>query len=135
MNGRDHAYRLERKRQWKHKKSAKGAFERSFVSLDQLEREVDPEKSDIFSDDGAGTERIFDAIDGDTFDRRCAKAREFLLLLAPRLVEVFDLVVKNGSRRKVSVRRLAAAHGLRPAVARDRYWDHLKKLLKIFSAQ
>ena len=62
------------------------------------------------SDGGKGVEDIIAACDGETDETRhmrCIKiAREKLRRAHPELVEVFNLIVKNGSNRKESIWQL-----------------------------
>ena len=101
-------YLLENKRQAKRRKSKQGAFEFRFVSLDKLMRTLDEsEKCEMFSDRGAGARAVYAACDGLTpesvYERRLKVARERLRRKHPELLDVFNLIVKNGSNRKESI--------------------------------
>ena len=104
-----------------------------------VDRFDDPSKIAKFSDGGAGAEKIrtFDERrDGNYYTERedecrkelCRKRRGYL-------VEVFDLIVKNGKFRRDSIAELAASRHLSKEVARVRYWIHLKKISFFFKAQ
>ena len=78
------------------------------ISLDAiLADEKLAEKSNILSDRGAGVEAIVAACDGENteshYDRLLRKARDHVRNTAPHLLEVLNLVVKNGSDRKTSI--------------------------------
>ena len=77
------------------------------LSLDRLAEEIDVSKSPVFSDQGAGAEAVYAAVDGETpetvYSRRLKVARERLRRAYPELVEVFNLIVKNGPNRTESI--------------------------------
>jgi hypothetical protein len=70
------------------------------LSLDQhVESFDDPGKIAMFSDGGAEAERVYsydESVDGSYYTRRIKVARRRLSRNCPELVEVFNLVVKNG---------------------------------------
>ena len=73
-----------------------------YVSFSNFESDdTDP----LQSDNGAGVERMVDAIDngGDYYRRRERAARDFVRLHAPRLLPVLNLILKNGKNRKESI--------------------------------
>jgi len=72
---------------------------------------------------------------GSHYTRRIKVARVVLSRKFPDLVEVFNLVVKNGSNRRESIAILAARHHIEDAAANTRYWKHLKKISFFFHAQ
>ena len=81
------------------------------VSLDRVMPSMtEGEKSRLFSDKGKGAEQIVlrcDGVDVESRYARCIKnARERLRNAHPEWVEVFNLVVRNGSNRKESIWRL-----------------------------
>ena len=101
-------YLLENKRQAKRRKSKQGKFEFRFVSLDKLMRTLDEsEKCEMFSDRGAGARAVYAHADGETpesiYERRLNTARKRIVRHCPELLEVFNLIVKNGSNRKESI--------------------------------
>ena len=126
----------DRARSWR--ESAQGMFEASMLSLDRLvDTFEDPSKAAAFSDGGAEATatRIFDeALDGSYYTRRIKVARIRLSRKFPVLVEVFNLIVKNGKNRRESIAELVA-RGRSPDAARTLYWKHLKKILFFFRAQ
>ena len=89
------------------------------------------------ADGGAGAEdvRAFDERrDASFYTQRIKVARRRLARNVPELVEVFNLVVKNGKNRRESIAELAA-RGLSPDAAKILYWKHLKKISLFFGAQ
>ena len=106
----EQAYRDALKREkdreycWRHTKQ--GAFESSFASLDDLmEKSTQPDKMSVFSDRGKGAKRIYAALDYERniYLKRLNAARKRLENEHPELLEVFDLIVKNGTDRKESI--------------------------------
>ncbi len=86
--------------------------------------------------EGAESVRTFDERrDGSYYTRRIKVARVGLSRKFPDLIEVFNLVVKNGSNRRESIAILAARHHIEDAAANTRYWKHLKKISLFFHAQ
>ena len=128
----------ERDRARSRRESAQGQFEASMLSLDRLvDTFADPSKAAAFSDDGAEATatRIFDEeVDGSYYTRRIKVARVRLSRKHPDLLEVFNLVMKNGKNRRESIAELVA-RGRSPDAARTLYWKHLKKISLFFKAQ
>ena len=95
--------KLERDRARSRRESAQGSFETAMLSLDQhVESFDDPGKIAMFSDGGAEAERVYsydESVDGSYYTRRIKVARRRLSRNCPELVEVFNLVVKNGKNR------------------------------------
>ena len=113
MNGEnvEKVYRLcrkreiDRERQWR-KSKRKGKI-RNVVHLVDFEEAESLENSPKWlSDGGKGVEDIVAACDGETGETRHQRilrnARDRLHRAHPELVEVFDLIVKNGANRKES---------------------------------
>ena len=125
----------ERDRERSRRESAQGMFEASMLSLDRLvDSFEDPSKAAIFSDCGAGAAAIrsSDEVGGGSFYmQRIKVARRRLARNFPELVEVFNLVVKNGKDRRESIAELAARDRTSEA-ANDLYWSHLKKISFFF---
>ena len=89
------------------------------------------------TDEGAGAEdvRSFDERrDGSYYTRRIKIARVRLSRICPELVEVFNLVVKNGKNRRESIAALTREDRSRKEANRL-YWKHLKKISLFFGAQ
>ena len=112
---------------------------RRTISLDRLvDSFEDPSKAAAFSDGGAGAEesRAFDEWrDGSYYTRRIKASRRRLARNFPELVEVFNLVVRNGKNRRESIADLAVHHRIDSDAAKARYWGHLKKISFFFKAQ
>ena len=77
-------------------------------SLDRLvDSFEDPSKAAAFSDGGAGAEAVIDYCDRETPETRHAEcirnARQRIRRAHPEWLEVFDLIVKNGSNRTESI--------------------------------
>ena len=117
MNGAnvEKVYRLcqkrERDRERQQRKSKrKGQFRNVVHLVDFEQAEAAEESPKWLSDGGKGVEDIIAACDGETDETRhmrCIKiAREKLRRAHPELVEVFNLIVKNGSNRKESIWQL-----------------------------
>ncbi len=128
----------ERDRERSRRESAQGKLEASMLSLDRLfDTFEDPSKAAAFSDGGteANATHIFDEKpDGSYYTRRIKVARIRLSRKFPELVEVFNLIVKNGKNRRESIAELVA-RGRSPDTARTLYWKHLKKISFFFRAQ
>ena len=73
-------------------------------------------------------------MDDSYYTRRIKVARMRLSRKFPELVEVFNLVVKNGKNRRESIAELVA-RGRSPDAARMLYWKHLKKISFFFKVQ
>ena len=101
------ALKRERDREYHRRESDQGMFEASFVHLDFDEAETREKSPKWLSDKGEGVEAIVRAVDGEDGESRYARciknARERLRRAHPELVEVFNLVVQNGSNRKESI--------------------------------
>ena len=151
MNGTnvEKVYRLaakrERDRERKRRRARQGAFEADMLSLDALAQQGELQPSWI-SDGGAGAEAVVAACGGEaqgsggaggSHYARCVRsARERLRRAHPGLVEVFNLVVKNGSNRKESIWELTRSkRGRRRHAAEALYWHALKKISLFFKAQ
>ena len=115
----------ERDRDRSHRQTKQGEFEAAFVSLDQIvDGFADPSKTVAFSDGGAGADAIIDHCDGTTpetlYARRLKSARDKLRHAHPEWLEVFNLIVRNGSNRKESIWALMSKmseHGMQPRSA------------------
>ena len=108
QEARNYCLKLERDREHGRRQSGKGKFEASLLSLDQLFGSFDdPSKVAAFSDGGAGAEAVIDYCDGVTPETRHAEciedARQRIRRAHPEWLEVFDLIVKNGSNRTESI--------------------------------
>ena len=129
----------ERDRARSRRESAQGKFEASLQSFDQfLDTFEDPSKAAVFSDGSADAERVYsydESVDDSYYTRRIKVARRRLSRNCPELVEVFNLVVKNGKNRRESIAVLAARHRLGRDAASTLYWRHLKKISLFFKAQ
>ena len=125
----------ERDREACRRETEQGAFEADMLSLDRLvDSFEDPSKAAIFSDNGAGAAAIrsSDEVGGSSFYmQRIKVARRRLARNFPELVEVFNLVVKNGKNRRESIAELAA-NGRTEEAANALYWKHLKKISFFF---
>ena len=132
--------KLERDRERSRRESAQGKFEASHQSLDRfLDTFEDPSKAAVFSDGGAGAERIVAGCDGDggpTYYGKCIKRAMNRLRNRPELRRTLRLVVKYGNRREDSMWEILAS-GRCPTwdAAKTLYWTHLKKMLNIFCGQ
>ena len=129
----------ERDRERSRRESAQGMFEAAMLSLD-LHAELfdDPGKIAVFSDGGAEAERVYscdESADGSYYTRRIKAARRRLSRNHPELVEVFNLVVRNGKNRHESIAELAMRHHVGIEAAKMRYRGHLKKISSFFEAQ
>ena len=131
--------KLERDRARSRRESAQGKFEAAMLSLDQhVESFDDPGKIAVFSDGCADAERVYsydESVDDSYYTRRIKVARVRLSRNCPELVEVFNLVVKNGKNRRESIAEMAMRHRVEIEVAKMRYWGHLKKISLFFEAQ
>jgi len=96
----------ERDRDRSHRQTKQGEFEAAFVSLDQFPADAEKFES-WYSDGGGGVDAIIDHCDGTTpetlYARRLKNARQRLRRNAPELLEVFNLVVKNGKNKEESI--------------------------------
>ena len=113
------AEKREYYRDYKWRKTQQGEFESSFLSLDAIQAGLnDPDDCAMFSDAGAGAERIRGYEHGTggraTFRSQLEAARRKIRRNAPECLEVFDLIVKNGSNREESIWEMVkgkAKHG------------------------
>ena len=125
----------ERDRKAKRRETEQGAFEAEMLSFDRLvDSFEDSSKAAIFSDNGVGAAAIrsSDEMGGSSFyTQRIKVARRRLARNFPELVEVFNLVVKNGKNRRESIAELAA-NGRTEGAANVLYWGHLKKISFFF---
>ena len=96
----------ERDRERFKRKAAKRQHLAAMISLDALPPDAEKFNSWL-SDNGEGARRIIDACDGileeSYFDRLIASARRKVKSLMPECLEVFDLIIENGSNRKESI--------------------------------
>ena len=116
--------KMERDRERSGRDTLQGAFEASFVHIDYGSENSREDSPSWLSDNGRGVEAIVAACDGEDSESRhmrCIKnAREKLRRAHPELVEVFNLIVKNGSNRKESIWQLMSrncANGTPPKSA------------------
>ena len=105
---RRYCLKLERDRERSWRESAQGRFEASHQSLDRLvDTFEDPSEIAVFSDGGAGEESVIDNCDDVTPEARRDQchwnARRRIRRAHPEWLEVFDLIVKNGSNRMESI--------------------------------
>lgn len=110
-------YRLsvkrERDRDYQRRKAKQAQFEASHLHLDFDAAEAQERTPSYLSDRGAGAEAIVAHCDGGGASgasraRRCVKAaRERLRRAHPEFLEVFDLIMKNGTNRKESIWRMS----------------------------
>ena len=128
----------ERDRMRVRRLSRQGRFESSMLSLDCLADKL-KDSSALVSDQGAGAEAVYAAVDGEAsetaYARRLNAARRRLRRAHPKLVEVFNLIVRNGSNRKESICTLMMGRRRHWNAARQRYWRHLEKIMKFFEVQ
>ena len=98
------ALKRESDRNRSRRKSQQGAFEASFVSFDQFPADAEKYES-WYSDNGAGVDAIVAHCDRAELARSVMlkRAREKVRYATPELLEVFNLVVKNGTNRKESI--------------------------------
>ena len=126
----DEAYRkalkMERDRERSARNAKKRAHLRSVVHIDVdfSEAEFREDSPPWLSDNGAGAEAIVAHCDGEdvesSFERIRRNARRRLKRAHPELVEVFDLIIENGTNRKESIWRLMSrdpANGTPPGCA------------------
>jgi len=116
MNGDnvEKVYRLCAKRERDREREARKTKRRGkirsalhFCFLDFEKAEALDDSPAWISDNGKGAEEIIAACDGETPEARYRRilrnARDRLRRAHPELVEVFNLIVKNGSNRKESI--------------------------------
>ena len=148
MTDNELAYRkvlkMERDRSRSRRRYRKGMFQENMLHLEHyldfqdVENDEDDPRNAWISDKDAGAEKIrsFDERrDGSHYTRRIKVARVVLSRKFPDLIEVFNLVVKNGSNRRESIAELASHRKLDRKAANDLYWKHLKKISFFFHAQ
>ena len=130
-------WEVRRAKTWR--MTEQGAFESAMLSLDRhVESFDDPSKIAVFSDGGAGAEGIcsfdedFDCL---FYTRRTKIARRCLSRNFPELVEVFNLIVRNGKNRQESITEIAIRHHIDRNAAKVLYWRHLKKISLFFKVQ
>ncbi len=107
------------------------------AQLDALVAHLDsPGDSKLYSDGRRGESEIIAKSDGEhmpTHYERCVDAaRERVRRSAPYLLDVFHLVVANGSNREESIGALASKRQIKVESARVIYCRHLGKLLMLF---
>ena len=135
--------RLEQERERKHRKyTSKAASDARAVHYQKPQTcGEDDEELDFgfdLSDEGKGAEavRSFDERkNGSYYTRRIKVARMRLSRKHPELLEVFNLIMKNGKNRRESIAVLKAVHGLSRKAAADLYFGHRKKILDFFQVQ
>ena len=104
----------EKKREKEWRESKQGAFESSFVHIDFAKAEGCENSPSWLSDDGVGVERVINKLDRkynakrerlieETKAKRIKIARRRLVRNLPGLLDVFNLVIKNGTNRKESI--------------------------------
>ncbi len=115
MNGAnlEKAYRKALKMERDRERSARNAKKRAHlksvvhIDVDFSEAEARDDSPPWLSDNGAGVEAIVAHCDGEdvesSFERIRRNARRRLKRAHPELVEVFDLIIENGSNRKESI--------------------------------
>ena len=140
---RSYCLKLERDRGHSRRRYGKGKFQDSMLHIEhdfdfqRIENSDEDPRNAWISDRGAGAERVVADCDGDGgsyYTRRIKVARRRLARNFPELVEVFNLVVRNGKNRRESIAELVAG-GRSPDMARSLYWKHLKKISFFFRAQ
>ena len=103
------ALKMERDRERSARNAKKRAHMKSVVHIDVdfSEAESRDDSPTWISDNGAGAEAIVAHCDGEdvesSFERIRRNARRRLKRAHPELVEVFDLIIENGSNRKESI--------------------------------
>jgi len=143
MNGADveKAYRMsvkrERDRERKWRKSKRyGEIRNTFHFFDFEAAEAAEVSPSWLSDKKAGKERIIAHCDGEfspSHYARCIdRARKRVRRTAPFLLEVFYLIVKNGTNRAESIGELAASRHLGLGAAETLYFRHRERLLMLF---
>ena len=101
------------------------------------EDDEEPDFGFDLTDEGVGADavRAFEERrDGSYYTRRIKIARVRLSRVHPELVEVFNLVAKNGKNRSESIAALTREDRSRKEANRL-YWKHLKKISLFFGAQ
>ena len=140
---RRYCLKLERDRGHSRRRYGKGKFQDSMLHIEhdfdfqRIENSHEDPRNAWISDRGADAEKVrsFDERKyGSYYTRRIKVARIRLSRKFPVLVEVFNLIVKNGKNRRESIAELVA-RGRSPDAARTLYWKHLKKILFFFRAQ
>ena len=136
-------YNMHEAADWKWRTlTYQGRFEISMLSYDRLAMLFDdPSKASLLSDGGAGAERTIARCDCEMSDpvyglskyaQTADAARKALKEAHPELVEVFNLILRNGKRRGASIGEIAANHNLGRKAANWRYHDHLEKISLFF---
>ena len=103
------ALKMERDRERSRRNAKKRAHLKCVVHIDVdfSEAEARDDSPTWISDNGAGVEAIVAHCDGEdvesSFERIRRNARRRLKRAHPELVEVFDLIIENGSNRKESI--------------------------------
>ena len=140
---RSYCLKLERDRGHSRRRYDKGKFQDNMLHIEhdfdfqRIENSDEDPRNAWISDRGAGEEKVrsFDERKyGSYYTRRIKAARVLLSRKHPGLVEVFNLVVRNGKNRRESIAELVAG-GRSPDMARSLYWKHLKKISFFFGAQ
>ena len=138
---RRYCLKLERDRGHSRRRYVKGKFQDSMLHIEhdfdfqRIENSDDDPRNAWISDRGAGAKKVrsFDERKhGSYYTRRIKAARRRLARNFPELVEVFNLVVKNGKNRRESIAYLTVRHRISSDAAKVRYWGHLKKISLFF---
>ena len=141
---RSYCLKLERDRGHSRRRYGKGKFQESMLHIEhdfdfqRIENSDEDPRNAWISDRGADAEKVrsFDERKyGSYYTRRIKVARRRLARNFPELVEVFNLVVKNGTNRRESIADLTVRHRIDSDAAKVRYWGHLKKISFFFGAQ
>ena len=119
-----HALKLERVREWQWRHTEQGAFEASFAHIENnlSEDEDDDERVNAWeSDHGAGVERMIRELDDEPgrkyattkadYQKKKKTAVQRLRRNHPELVPVLLLIIKNGKKRKESIKCLMSNIG------------------------
>ena len=113
------ALKRERDRERSRRNAKKRAHLKSVVHIDVdfSEAEFRDDSPKWISDNGAGMEAIIAHCDGEDSksspSKLLRKARDHVRNTAPRLLEVFNLVVKNGHNREESIWALMKSRSCR----------------------
>lgn len=117
--------KLERDRERSKRKAKKRAHLKNVlhidIDIDFNASEYREDSPSWLSDQGAGAEKVYAFLDGETpenvYARRLDEAREIVLNFHPEWLEVFDLIVKNGSNRTESICEMTLSGSLRKPAA------------------
>ena len=118
-----YALKLERVREWKRRKTEQGAFEASFAHIENdFNVDEDDQRVNAWeSDHGAGVERMIRELDDEPgrkyattkadYQKKKKTAVQRLRRNHPELVPVLLLIIKNGKKRKESIKCLMSIVG------------------------